>query len=201
MPSLPDAPATTRNREPILAVLREQFAHCRRVLEIGSGTGQHAVHFAAALPHLCWQTSDLAENHAGIEAWFAASNLSNVLPPLTLDAGHPAAWPDQSFDAVFTANTLHIMSWPDVEALLANLPRVLASEAVVVIYGPFNVNGQFTAPSNAAFDARLRNDDARRGIRDLEAVQALAAHAGLTFVADIPMPANNRCVVWRYATD
>jgi SAM-dependent methyltransferase len=200
MTPLPDAPATGRNRDPILAVLRERFAHCHRVLEIGSGTGQHAVHFAAAMPHLQWQTSDLAENHPGIRAWIDASHLANVLPPLLLDADRPDTWPDARFDAVFTANTLHIMGWPQVLSLFAHLPRVLADDAVVVVYGPFNLGGRFTSPSNAAFDARLREDDPARGIRDLEAVQALAAEAGLAFVADVEMPANNRCVVWRKAS-
>jgi predicted O-methyltransferase YrrM len=171
------------------------------VLEIGSGTGQHAVHFAAALPHLQWQTSDLPENHAAIAAWIEASGLDNVLPPVALDAAHPETWPAQRFDAVFTANTLHIMGWADVQSLFAHLPRVLAADATLVVYGPFNVGGRFTAPSNAAFDAQLRAGDARRGIRDLEAVQALAAQAGLACVADIDMPANNRCVVWRSAPD
>jgi SAM-dependent methyltransferase len=193
---LPDAPATTRNREPILAVLREQFAGCTRALEIGSGTGQHAVHFAAALPHLTWQTSDLAENHPGIRAWVDAAGLPNVLPPIVLDAARPEAWPDARYDAVFSANTLHIMGWPEVQSLFAHLPRLLAPRARVVVYGPFNIGGRFTAPSNAAFDAQLRAGDAQRGIRDLEAVQALAAQAGLESVADIDMPANNRCVAW-----
>jgi SAM-dependent methyltransferase len=193
---LPNAPATERNREPILAVLRERFAACRDVLEIGSGTGQHAVHFAAALPHLRWQTSDLPENHPGIRAWIAAAGLDNVLPPLALDVARADTWPERRYDAVFSANTLHILGWPEVEALFAHLPRVLAPAARVVVYGPFNVGGRFTAPSNAAFDARLREDDPRRGIRDLEAVRALADAAGLDFVADLGMPANNRCVVW-----
>lgn len=198
--NLPDAPATGRNREPILAVLHEYFAPCRRVLEIGSGTGQHAVHFAAAMPQLQWQTSDLAENHPAIRAWLAAAALPNVLPPLELDVDRADTWPTQRFDAVFTANTLHIMGWPQVQTLFALLPRVLADSASVVVYGPFNVDGRFTSSSNAAFDARLRADDPRRGIRDLEAVQALAAQAGLAFVADIEMPANNRCLVWQTST-
>jgi cyclopropane fatty-acyl-phospholipid synthase-like methyltransferase len=194
---LPRAPATGRNRDPILAVLREHFADRQRVLEIGSGTGEHAVYFGAALPHLHWQTSDLADNHPGIRAWIEASGFANVLPPLRIDASDPGSWPDARYDAIFSANTLHIMGWPDVEALFAALPRVLADAATVVIYGPFNVGGRFTAPSNAAFDAQLREADPRRGIRDLEAVQALAAQAGLEFVADVAMPANNRCLVWR----
>ena len=194
---IPDAPATSRNRDPILAVLRTHLASRRRVLEIGSGTGQHAVHFAAALPHLQWQTADLADNHPAIQAWIDASQLANVLPPLTLDIAIPDSWPTQRFDAVFSANTLHIISWPQVQALFANLPRVLNDDATVIVYGPFNIGGQFSSPSNATFDAELRSDDPRRGIRDLEAVQALAAQAGLALVADIEMPANNRCLVWR----
>jgi len=196
---LPDAPATERNREPILAVLREHFAGRTRVLEIGSGTGQHAVYFAAAMPWLHWQTSDLRENHAGIRAWLQSASLDNVSPPLELDVSAPQSWPAQKFDAVFSANTLHIMSWTDVQALFANLPRVLAESATVVIYGPFNIGGRFTSDSNAAFDAQLRAGAAHRGIRDLEAVDALAIAAGLQRVANLAMPANNRCVVWRYA--
>jgi hypothetical protein len=194
---LPHAPATERNRDAILAVLREHFAGRRRVLEVGSGTGQHAVHFAAALPALAWQPSDLPEHHAGIRGWIAASGLANVLPPVALDLDEPAGWPAGPYDAVFTANTLHIVGWPEVEALFgALLPRVLAADATVVAYGPFNVGGRFTSESNAAFDASLRAADPRRGIRDREAVQALAARAGLRFVADVAMPANNRCLVW-----
>lgn len=194
---LPDAPATARNREPILVVLREQFADRRQVLEIGSGTGQHAVFFAEAMPWLQWQTSELPDRHAAISAWIAEAKLPNVLPPLALDVDRPEQWPTQRFDAVFSANTLHIMGWPQVEAMFANLPRVLMPEASVVIYGPFNIHGDFTSPSNAAFDAQLRAAEPQRGIRDLEAVQALASAAGLAFIADIPMPANNRCLVFR----
>ena len=194
--TLPDAPATTRNRDPILAVLRVWFANRMRVLEIGSGTGQHAVHFARALPHLRWHTSDLAENHEGINAWIASAGLPNVFPPVELDIGRAETWPYTRHDAVFSANTLHIASWPEVESLFANLPRVLTAKATVVFYGPFNIGGEFTSPSNAAFDASLRAADPRMGIRDLEAVQALAAAAGLHFEADIPMPANNRCLVF-----
>ena len=196
-PELPTSPAAKRNRDPILAVLREHFANAHHVLEIGSGTGQHAVHFAAALPHLQWQTSDLPENHPVIEAWLADAGLGNALPPLTLDVGRADTWPSRRFDAVFSANTLHIVSWEQVQALFANLPRVLAAGATVVVYGPFNIGGRFTSPSNAEFDARLREDDPRRGIRDIEAVQALAAEAGLALLADVGMPANNRCLVWR----
>ena len=193
---LPDAPATTRNRDPILAVLRQRFAMRMRVLEIGSDTGQHAVYFARALPHLKWHTSDLPANHAVINAWIEQAALPNVFPPVLLDIGRPETWPYTRHDAIFSANTLHIASWPEVETLFANLPRLLAAKATLVFYGPFNVGGQFTSQSNAEFDAALRAEDPARGIRDLEAVQALAAAAGLDFVEDIPMPANNRCVVF-----
>jgi cyclopropane fatty-acyl-phospholipid synthase-like methyltransferase len=197
MSTLPDAPATGRNRDPILEVLREHFRDRTRVLEVGSGTGQHAVHFAAHLPHVTWQTSDLPANHAGIRAWIDAAGLANVLPPLALDAGRADSWPDARFDAVFTANTFHIMGWPEVEAFFAQLPRVLADSATLVAYGPFNVDGKYTSPSNETFDANLRAQDPRRGLRDIADVRRLAAQAGLDFVADIGMPANNRCLVWR----
>jgi SAM-dependent methyltransferase len=195
---LPDAPATERNREPILGVLRAWFARRRRVLEIGSGTGQHAVYFAQAMPWLSWQTSDLPENHAGIRAWIAAAagGAGKVLAPLALDIADAGSWPAARYDAVFVANVLHIAPWPAVEALFANLPNVLEDEATLVVYGPFNENGAYTSQSNAAFDQWLKNEDPRRGIRDREAVQALAANAGLKFEADIAMPANNRCLVW-----
>jgi cyclopropane fatty-acyl-phospholipid synthase-like methyltransferase len=169
------------------------------VLEVGSGTGQHAVHFGAALPRLAWQTSDLPASHAGIRAWIAESKLQNVLPPIALDAADASTWPKTRYDAVFTANTFHIMSWPEVQAFFANLPRVLTPRAKLVVYGPFNYDGRFTSPSNEAFDASLKVADPRRGIRDIEAVHALAAGAGLACIDDVAMPANNRCVVW--ATD
>ena len=150
----PWSAACERNREPILAVLREQFADRQRVLEVGSGTGQHAVHFAAALPQLSWQTSDRPEWLPGIRLWLAEAGLPNTPPPLTLDV--TGRWPAEQFDAVFSANTLHIMPWPRVEDLFAQLPRILAADARVCIYGPFNYGGQFTSDNNRAFDAWLR---------------------------------------------
>lgn len=198
MDILPDKPfsaACERNRDPILAALRPHFADRRHVLEIGSGTGQHAVHFAAALPHLVWQTSDRAEWLPGVRLWLAEAGLPNTPPPLELDVRGP--WPGGRFDAVFSANTLHIMGWPEVEALFASLPAVLADDARLTIYGPFNYGGCFTSPSNAAFDASLRADDPKRGIRDFEAVDALARGIGFELVEDLAMPANNRCLSWR----
>ncbi|MFO1314451.1 MAG: DUF938 domain-containing protein [Burkholderiales bacterium] len=194
----PFAPACERNREPILAVLREHFAVRRRVLEIGSGTGQHAVHFAAALPHLVWQASDRAENLPGIRLWLEDAGLANTPPPLALDVA--GAWPTACFDAVFSANTLHIMAWADVERMFAALPRVLADDATVVVYGPFHYGGQHTSDSNAAFDARLRAEAPQQGLRDFARVAALARAAGWTLAEDRAMPANNRCIVWRTAS-
>lgn len=191
----PDAPSCARNREPILAVLRDHFADRRGVLEIGSGTGQHAIFFAAALPWLIWQASERLENLAGIQAWLNEAALPNTPAPLGLDVNE--TWPTQRFDAVFSANTLHIMSWDEVERLFACLPDVMASDAKLAIYGPFNYGGRFTSESNAAFDAWLKESGSHRGIRDFEAVNTLARQAGLILVEDRAMPSNNRCLVWR----
>jgi cyclopropane fatty-acyl-phospholipid synthase-like methyltransferase len=191
----PDAPSCARNREPILAVLREHFADRRSVLELGSGTGQHAVFFAGALPHLTWQASDRAENLAGIQAWLDEAALPNTPAPLELDVS--GAWPAQRFDAVFSANTLHIMSWGEVERLFACLPDAMTGEARLVIYGPFNYGGRYTSESNAAFDAWLKAQGPHQGLRDFEAVNVLAGRAGLMLVEDRAMPSNNRCLVWR----
>jgi SAM-dependent methyltransferase len=193
----PYSAACERNREPILAVLREVFRDARDVLEIGSGTGQHAVHFATHLPHLRWQASDREENLPGVRAWLDEAALPNTPAPLTLDVAQ-GPWPSpQSFDAVFSANTLHIMSWPEVEAMFAGIARVLRSGGVLAIYGPFNIDGRFTSDSNAAFDRALRAAAPQRGIRDAAAVDALALRHGILPVADHALPANNRCRVWR----
>lgn len=191
----PFSAASERNREPILAVLREHFSDRQRVLEIGTGTGQHAVHFAAALPQLIWQTSDRDENHEGIRLWLAEAALPNTRAPMTLDVA--GVWPSEYFDAVFSANTLHIMSWAEVGQMFMHLPQVLADDSKLVIYGPFNYNGRFTSDSNAAFDASLRAAVPHRGIRDFEEVDKLAQAAGLRLVEDRAMPANNRCLIWQ----
>lgn len=191
----PFAPACERNRDPILHVLHRHFADCRTVLEVGSGTGQHAVHFAAAMPWLMWQCADLVPRLPGIRQWLAEAGLSNTPAPLELDVVGP--WPAGSYDAVFSANVLHIVDWPKVEAFFAGVGRVLGDAGVLVIYGPFNENGSYTSGSNRDFDAWLKARDPRSGIRDIEAVKALAEQVGLRDVEDVAMPANNRCVVWR----
>ena len=176
-------------------VLRDAFADCTRVLEIGSGTGQHAVFFGTTLPHLIWQTSDRPQNHPSIVAWQQDARLANVLPPLALDVN--GDWPQGPFDAVFSANTCHIMAWPEVQAMFAGIGRVLSAGGVVCIYGPVNYGGKFTSTSNGEFNAALKAEAAHMGIRDFEAVDALAAAQGLTLQAGHAMPANNRLLVWR----
>lgn len=193
--SKPYAEACERNRDPILAVLRRHFADRRHVLEIGSGTGQHAVHCAAALRELTWQTSDRAQNLPGIRQWIEESGLANLPPPLALDV--TGRWPQARFDALFTANTLHIMSWQSVRALFAALPGVLSADAVLAVYGPFNYGGAFTSASNETFDAWLKQRSPESGIRDFAAVDALARSSGFALLEDCPMPAHNRTLLWR----
>ena len=190
------SPSCERNREPILTVLRDTLADCERVLEIGSGTGQHAVFFAAALPHLLWQTSDLPLNHSSIKAWQEEACLPNVLPPLMLDVSSPS-WPEDTFDAVFSANTCHIMDWPEVQMMFEGIGRCLRPGGRLCLYGPFNYGGHFTSESNAQFDASLKTQAAHMGIRDFEAVDALASGQALVLQNDYAMPANNRLLVWQ----
>ncbi len=194
----PHAPATDRNRESILQALRERFAGARRVLEIGSGTGQHAVYFAAALPHLQWQTSDVAGHLPGIQQWLAEAGLPNTPPALELDLR--GDWPALEFDAVFSANTLHIMAWEQVQTLFREAGRRLPPAGLLTVYGPFNYGGQFTSESNARFDATLRSSNPDSGLRDFEAVDVLASRAGLALLEDRAMPANNRCITWQRST-
>lgn len=192
----PYAESCEQNRDPILAVLQEIFADRKQVLEIASGTGQHAVYFGQALPHLIWQTSELPENHAGIHAWLNEAGLANVLPPLALDV-NDSAWPNETFDAIFNANTVHIISWPAVERMFAAIGNVLAAGGYLCLYGPFNYGGAFTSESNARFDTWLKTRDPASGVRDFEAINRLAANQGMSLMQDIAMPANNRTLVWQ----
>jgi hypothetical protein len=192
----PFSESSEQNREPILAVLRTVFADRRRVLEIASGTGQHAVHFGESLPHLVWQTSELVHNHSGIKAWLDEAALPNVLPPVALDVNDDA-WPVGTVDAIFNANTVHIVSWPSVERMFAGIGRVLELGGLLCLYGPFNYNGAFTSDSNARFDVWLKNRDPASGIRDFEAIDRLAEAQGLHLQHDIEMPVNNRSLIWR----
>jgi len=192
----PYAESCDINKHPILDVLREIFADRKQVLELASGTGQHAVHFGKALPHLIWQTSELKENHAGIHAWLDEAQLPNVIPPLLIDA-NDEQWPISCADAIFNANTVHILSWPEVIKLFAGIGRVLAQDGLLCLYGPFNYNGEFTSESNARFDDWLKSRNPASGVRDFEALNALAALHGMSLLKDFEMPINNRILLWR----
>jgi cyclopropane fatty-acyl-phospholipid synthase-like methyltransferase len=191
----PFAESCEQNKHAILEVLRKEFADARQVLEIGSGTGQHAVFFARELPHLVWQTSDVAEHHPGIQAWIDELGPKNVLAPLILKVDTDP-WPQMTYDAIFSANTVHIMGWPEVEKLFAGIGRVLAEGGRFCLYGPFNIDGKFTSESNANFERWLKSRDPKSGIRDQAELDALASQAGLKRAADHPMPANNNILVW-----
>ncbi len=191
----PFAESCEINKHPILEVLKDVFSGRKRVLEIASGTGQHAVHFGRALPHLTWQTSELLQNHEGIQAWLAEAELPNVLKPVALDVDDEN-WPVTSFDAIFNANTVHIISWPQVEALFAHIARVIEPGGCVCFYGPYNYHGRFTSESNARFDEWLKSRDPESGIRDFKAIDQLASSHGLILTGDIEMPINNRTLVW-----
>ena len=192
----PYAASCDENREPILVVLNDLLHDYQSLLEIGSGTGQHAVYFGEQFPRLTWQTSDQLEYHAGIKAWLQGAKLANVLDPLLLDV-RQVTWPNLTVDAVFSANTLHIMSWEAVQACFAGVGRLLISNGLFIVYGPFNYAGQFTSTSNARFDQWLKQRDPDSGIRNFEDLNLLAAKAGMELQADYEMPVNNRILVWR----
>ena len=190
------AEASERNKGPILEVLRQEFAASRSVLEIGSGAGQHAVYFAAQLPQLTWQPSEVAALLPELAERIRLAGAPNLREPLALDV-RAVPWPVAPVDAIFSANTLHIMSWAEVEQLFAALPALTTAGAKLVIYGPFNYHGQFTSASNAAFDQSLRQRAPQMGIRDFSDVGRLAQSAGFVLLDDVAMPANNRCLVWQ----
>ena len=190
--------ACERNKGPILEVLRSAFADVGRLLEIGSGTGQHAVWFGQNLRHLAWQPSEVPGQLPGLRARLEAEAPENVLAPMALDiARHP--WPAAGVDGIFTANTLHIVSWSHVGHFFRGVGETLAPGGMLCVYGPFRYRGRFTTPSNAEFDLWLKRRDPVSGVRDFEAVEALAAAEDLALIADHPMPANNQCLGWRRA--
>lgn len=197
-PAKPFAPACEQNRDPILAVLRERFRGRGSVFEIGSGTGQHAVHFAAALPQRIWQCSEVAANLPGIRLWLAEAALPNTPEPLELDV-RAAQWPLTQADDVFSANTAHIMDWAAVGAMFAGVGRLLSAGGCFCLYGPFLYDGRHTADSNVRFDAMLRQQNPAMGVRDVRELERLAAGCGLRLAEDLAMPADNRTLVWRRA--
>jgi cyclopropane fatty-acyl-phospholipid synthase-like methyltransferase len=191
----PNAPAAMRNQDPILEVINDEFQGRTTILEIGSGTGQHAVFFASKMPWLTWQTSDLQENHDGINAWLEEADLDNVLAPLELDV-EASLQIDEGFDAVFSANTAHIMSIDAVECMFRIVSKVLSAGGKFCLYGPFNRNGEFTSDSNRNFDANLKSQNPVMGIRDLADLDGFAQANGLKRANLYAMPANNMIVVW-----
>jgi SAM-dependent methyltransferase len=191
----PYSEACERNRDPILAVLKQWFKAEGVVLEIGSGTGQHAAHFAPQLPHLTWIATDREENLDGIQMWVDEIRSPNLRTPTRLDVMDPH-WPVIQVRYVYTANTAHIMSWTEVEAMFEGVGKVLAPQGLFALYGPVNRDGAFTSESNRDFDAMLRARDPVMGIRDDQALIALGRRVGLTFIADNSLPARNRLLIW-----
>jgi len=197
MVNKPFSQSCENNKTPILAVLRQVFIQPVTVWEIGSGSGQHACYFASQLPHLVWQPTDLEENMSGINAWLEEAQLANLNQPRVLDVNQ-SVWPCQEgMEAVFTANTLHIMDWKQVQTLFEKLGSYSKPQALICIYGPFNYNGAFTSDSNARFDQWLKDRNPLSGIRDFEAVLVLAESQGLSLLNDHAMPANNRLLVFQ----
>ena len=191
----PFSQACENNKAPILNQIQPLFNSYKDVFEIGSGTGQHAVFFAEKIPELTWHTSDRMENHKGILQWIEESGLSNITRPIELDVT-TSSWPDQVFDAVFTANTCHIMHWHEVISMFVGVKDIISIGGLFVVYGPFNYQGSYTSESNARFNKILKDSDPEMGIRDFEAILDLANDNKLELSDDITMPANNRLLIF-----
>tara|TARA_B110000238_G_scaffold61305_1_gene67136 strand:- start:241 stop:843 length:603 start_codon:yes stop_codon:yes gene_type:complete len=194
----PFSQACENNKQSILAKLSLAFSQSKQILEIGSGTGQHAVYFAKHLPKLHWQTSDLLINHQGINQWIDQFPARNIQRPIALDLSTLSSLSNMTaiIDGIYTANTLHIISWSLVIKFFKELACHLTPNGIICIYGPFNYKGQFTSESNASFDLRLKERDINSGIRDFEAIVELAKTAKLQLINDHQMPANNRLLVF-----
>lgn len=192
----PFSPSCERNQAVILATLRKNLrASDQHLLEVGSGTGQHAVYFGQNLPHIIWQTSDVLANHIGIKLWLDEAKLNNVLLPIEYQIGHNQL-PAENSDVVFSANTLHIISKVLVNQLIEDLGKNLETGARVIFYGPFKYQGEFTSDSNAEFDLWLRAIDPLRGVRDFEVIERLMSEQGLVMLKDLAMPANNQLLIF-----
>lgn len=194
MPSKPFYKAAQENQAAIAKILQIEFEHANTILEIGSGTGQHAVYFCQQLPHLTWQPSDLKQYLPGIKAWIDDAKLKNIQPPIELDVCQ--TWPKATFDGAFAANVAHIMHWPAIEAMFAGISQSLNKAGIFCIYGPFNENGVYTSESNRTFDTYLQSRDPDSRIRDKQDLNELAIKHSLKFHKDWPMPANNKILSW-----
>ncbi|PID33648.1 MAG: methylase [Thiotrichales bacterium] len=192
----PFAESCVQNQQVILDVLLPLLKDKTHLLEIGSGTGQHAVFFAKHMPHLIWQTSDQAIYHEGIKRWLDEAALDNTREPLVLNCSIDP-WPKRTFDAIFSANVVHIMSWENVVDYFKHACPRLETKGYFILYGPFNYNGQYTSESNARFDQWLKNNDPKSCIKDFEKLNKLAQKGDMQFFDDIAMPANNRILIWQ----
>ncbi|MGP5063393.1 DUF938 domain-containing protein [Psychrobacter celer] len=200
---LPFSQACENNKQPILEVLQKELQDSTHVLEVGSGTGQHSVYFAPNLPHLQWQTSDVTDNHQVIQAWHDAYPASNLYAPLAfnlLTDSIPKTNTGEPYDAIFTANTLHIIAWSLVERLFELAGEALPFKGKLIVYGPFNENGRYTSASNQSFDSSLRQRDPNSGIRHKEDIIASAKQHNLELSYEYQMPANNQILVFQKIT-
>ena len=189
------SPSCDQNKDPILDTIKPLLSSAKSVLEIGSGTGQHSVYFAKALAHLNWQASDQKMYLPSVNAWIAEAQLANTPKAFELDV--TGKWPVDNYDAIFSANTVHIMSWEMVLDFFKGVSGVLANNGLFILYGPFNYNGQYTSDSNANFDLWLAQQNQKSAIRDFEELIQLAEKYNMHLTSDIKMPANNRILVWQ----
>ena len=192
----PYAESCEQNKDPIFKVIEPYLKDQKSVLEIGSGTGQHAVYFSQKLQHLIWYSSDRLEYHNGITQWINDANLDNAKEPILLDVSL-SIWPEIDVDTVYSANTTHIMHWQDVEALFDGVGSLLNASGLFLLYGPFNFAGEFTSESNQRFDQHLKYRDPLSGIRNFEDLNILASSAKLDFIHNHEMPCNNHILVWK----
>ena len=194
----PFSESCEQNKAVIYETINRYLFDAAEVLEIGSGTGQHAIHFASMVPGLSWQTSDLAQNLPAIKAWIKDSQLTNLPEPIELDVS--SSWMNRTYDLIYSANTFHIMNQDQVEQCLVGCSKCLKAGGHLIVYGPFNYRGKYTSISNQRFDGWLKSRDPSSGIKHFEWVDQIASRSGLQLVSDTAMPANNRMLIWQYET-
>ena len=191
---LPTSVSCQKNRDPIVKELARIFKKTSKVLEIGSGTGQHAVWFAPRLPWLDWQPSDLENHQDDINKWLRSYPAPNLRKPIVLDVG--SVWPKTCYDAIFSANTSHILSWENVEYMITGAASMLPKNGIFCLYGPFKIRDMDMAPGNAAFDKKLKVSSPKRGLRHVEMIDKIATSSGLQMTENVSMPENNRILSW-----